>query len=203
MDILQGSKEWHELRLGKITASRITDVLASPDSITRNKYKNELIRQRMTGVIVESYSNIHMERGIALEPLARASYEVLYKTMVNQVAFVGHPTIEMAGASPDGLVGDKGLIEIKCPTPDNHIENLINDVAPKKYYGQMQWQMACLKKDWCDFISFDPDTHEHLKLFVKRVLRDDIWIKKAEQAVIAFDKEVEAGVLKLINIKFE
>jgi putative phage-type endonuclease len=206
MEIKQGTPEWLQLRIGKITASRIADILSQSkkgETATRAKYRNELIRQRMTGVLGEFYTNSHMQRGIELEPLARASYEVHRGLLVDQVAFVNHPTILSAGASPDGLIGSDGLIEIKCPTPDNHIENLINDEAPKKYFPQMQWQMACTGRKWCDFVSFDPDANEHIRLFVKRVYRDDDWIKGAEQAVIEFDKEVDAGVRKLHSIKFE
>ena len=205
-NIQQGTPEWLQLRLGKITASRIIDVLAqgkTGESLTRKKYKNNLVRQRMTGLFTESYTNPAMQRGIELEPLARASYEIKHNLIVDQISFVNHPTIKMAGASPDGLVNEDGLIEIKCPSPDNHIDNLINDEAPKKYFPQMQWQMACTGRKWCDFISFDPDTNEHLRMLVKRVNRDDEWIKNTEQEVIKFNQEIEDAITRLNNIKFE
>ena len=203
--IEQGSQEWLELRLGKITASRLSDVLASgrggSESLTRIKYRNELIRERLTGKRLEGYTNPSMERGTLLEPLARASYEVKNNVMVEQIAFVQHPIILTAGASPDGLVGEDGLIEIKCPDPSNHIANILDNgqSMQTKYNNQIQWQLACCgsNRQWCDLISFDPDMNNDLQLFVVRVERDNDYIKVMEQEVMKFDNEVTETILKL------
>ncbi|NBQ17170.1 exonuclease [bacterium] len=205
MEIIQGSQEWHDLRLGKITASKIADILAvgrSGESISRKNYKLDLIRERITGKRTEGYINGHMERGIELEPLARATYEVLKNVTVNQVAFVEHPTINMAGASPDGLIDHDGLLEIKCPKPENHVDHLLNNGANliAKYNPQVQWQLACTKRQWCDLVSFDPDMHPELQLFVTRIYRDNKWIAMAEKAVVEFDNEINESITKLKEI---
>jgi putative phage-type endonuclease len=202
MEIIQGSQEWHDLRLGKITASKIADILAvgrSGESISRKNYKLDLIRERITGKRTDVYVNGHMERGIELEPLARASYKVLKNVMVNQIAFVEHPTIKMAGASPDGLIGDDGLLEIKCPKPENHVDHLLNNGASliAKYNAQCQWQLACTNRQWCELVSFDPDMHPELQLFVTRIYRDNEWIAMAEKAVVDFDNEINESITKL------
>lgn len=203
MDIQQGSDEWHQLRLGKVTASRLSDVLASGrgggESKTREKYKNELIRERLTGKRVEGYTNTSMERGTALEPLARAFYEVKNNVFVDQVPFVIHPTISEAGCSPDGLVGDDGLIEIKIPNPENHVKALMTDNKEliSTYFEQVQWQLACTNRKWCDLISFDPDMPEEFQFSIVKIHRDDLWINSSEQEVIKFLNEVESGVNKL------
>ena len=205
--IEQGSHEWLELRLGKITASRLSDVLASgrggSESLTRIKYRNELIRERLTGKRLEGYTNPSMERGTLLEPLARALYEIKRNVMVNEIGFVQHPTIEMAGASPDGLV-DGGSIEIKCPTPANHLETALRGTAPSQYFAQMQWQMACLGDTYkfVDFVSYCPDVGEDLELFIVRVPRDDEWLQQAEKDVIIFLNEVSETFNKLKELKW-
>lgn len=207
-DIIQGSDEWHQLRLGKITASNISNVLAvgrnGNESLTRTKYKNDLIRERLTHKYVEGYTNAAMERGSALEPLARASYEVKFNVFVDQVAFVDHPFISQAGCSPDGLIGDKGLLEIKVPNPSNHIASFLDDGRElrQKYYAQVQWQMSCMpEREWVDLVSFDPDLDADLQLFIIKIPRDDEFIKMAEEAVIAFNDEITTTILKLKEIK--
>jgi putative phage-type endonuclease len=203
-NIQQGSSEWFEMRLGKITASRISDLMSkvkTGESAGRKKLKNELIRERLTGKRIEGYTNAAMERGNALEPLARASYEIRRNLFVDQLSFVNHPVISMAGCSPDGLIGDEGLIEIKCPNPENHLEHFINDGKDliNRYYAQVQWQMACCGSDrkWCDLVSFDPDISDALQLFITRVFRDDEFIKQAEEEVIAFNDEIDIIVQQL------
>ncbi len=189
----QGSPEWFEARIGKATASRVTDILATiktGEAITRRNYRMQLVCERLTGLKEEGYTNSHMERGTLLEPLARASYEVIKGLMVDEVGFVPHPTIEMAGASPDGLVGFDGLIEIKCPTAGNHIDTILSKEAPKKYISQMQFQMACTGRAWCDFVSYCPEVGANLELFIVRVMRDDEYIAETEKAIIAFLNEV-------------
>lgn len=203
MIIQQGSDEWFEMRLGKVTASRISDLLSkikSGESSGRKKLRNELIRERLTHKRIEGYTNAAMERGNVLEPLARASYEISRSLFVDQVPFVNHPVISMAGCSPDGLIGSDGLIEIKCPNPENHLEHILNDGVDliNRYFAQCQWQLACMpERKWCDLVSFDPDISEPLQLFITRIFRDDEWIANAEAEVIKFNDEVDTIVKQL------
>jgi predicted phage-related endonuclease len=141
-----------------------------------------------------------MERGIELEPIARSLYEFKQGVTVTEIGFVDHPSIEMAGASPDGIVGD-GLIEIKCPTPGNHVEALLSGKAPTKYIPQMQWQMACTGAKWCDFVSYCPLIGDNLALFVVRVERDDIYIAETENVVKLFLTEVADLTKQLKELK--
>jgi len=202
-EIIQGSDAWHQMRLGKITASRIASIMTkvkSGESAYRKRAKFEIIRERLTGKRIESYKTSLMQRGIDLEPLARAKYEHVKNVMIDQIAFVNHPTINMAGASPDGLIGDHALLEIKCPSPENHLGHLIDDGADlvASYNAQCQWQLACMPgRKYVDLVSFDPDQKEHLQLFIKRLYRDDAWIAEAEREVIALNDEIENIILKL------
>ena len=191
--IEQGSKEWLELRLGKVTASRIADVLAkgkSGEALSREDYRYELVVQRLTGDPGESFTNAAMEWGTATEPQARIAYEAQADVFVEQVPFVLHPTIEWFGCSPDGLIGDKGLLEIKCPNSKTHIKYLNAGKPPAKYVPQMQCQMAVTGRQWCDFVSFDPRLPDDLQLFVVRLDRDDEYIKSMEAEVVKFLDEV-------------
>ena len=196
----QGTKEWHDARLGKVTASRINDVLAwtkKGESVSRARYREELARQRITGERVEIPQNHHMERGITLEPVARKEYELATDTLVTEVGFYDHPTIQMTGASPDGVVGDDGLIEIKCPTEVNHLATIVNGEIPPRYFSQIQWQLACTNRQWCDYVSFCLDAPNNLQLFISRVYRSDDWIEETEKEVIKFLAEVDALVKQL------
>ena len=188
----QRTEEWFSARLGKVTASRVADVLAkikSGESASRKNYKMELVVQRLTGKPQESFTNAAMEWGTEQEPFARMAYEAHTGTFVKEEGFVDHPTIEGFGCSPDGLVGD-GLIEIKCPNTANHIETVLENKAPSKYIPQMQCQMACTGAKWCDFVSFDPRVPEDLQLFVVRVERDQEYIDSMEVEVKQFLSEV-------------
>lgn len=195
----QGTPEWHQLRLGKVTASRVSDVLAkirSGESASRKNYRAELVVQRLTGMPSESFTNAAMEWGTATEPMARIAYEIAKGVLVEQVGFIDHPTIAMFGCSPDGLVHD-GMIEIKCPNSATHIEYLTDNKAPAKYINQMQCQMAVTGRKWCDFVSFDPRLPEDLQLFVVRVERDQKYIDSMEVEVVEFLTEVEGMVNQL------
>jgi putative phage-type endonuclease len=199
----QRTEEWFSARLGKVTASRVADVVAktkSGYSASRANYMAQLVVERMTGTVAESYSNAAMEWGTEQEPLARAAYEAEVGVLVDEVGMIDHPTVEMSGASPDGLVGKDGLVEIKCPTTATHIDTLMGEEAPKKYYDQMQWQMACTGRKWCDFVSFDPRMPEGLQLFVKRVERNDEYIAMLESEVATFLQEVSDKVNKLKSL---
>lgn len=187
IDFPQGSPQWLESRAGKVTASRIADVLAkikAGEAAARRDYKAQIVAEILTGRPQEdTYINAEMQFGIDTEPLARAAYEAAEGVLVDQVGLVIHPTIERAAASPDGLVGDDGLVEIKCPKVATHLTYLIDGVAPAKYQPQMLWQMACCERDWVDFVSFRPDLPEHLQLFKVRFPRD-------EERILAMTAEV-------------
>ena len=197
--IEQGTEAWHQLRLGKITASRIADVIAqikSGEAASRADYRIELVCERLTGKPTEGFTNAHMERGIELEPYARAWYEVERGEFVKQVPFIDHPTIKNAGASPDGIVGE-GLIEIKCPMTKTHIKYLLEDRVPAKYMPQMAWQMACTHAKWVDFVSYCPELPADMQMFIKRYERDDAYIAELTTKVAEFDQEVEQMIARL------
>lgn len=198
--IQQGTPEWFAARLGNVTASRVADVIAktkSGYSASRDNYMAQLICERMTNTVAESYSNAAMQWGTETEPLARAAYESVADVLVDEVGYVQHPSIERAGASPDGLVGVDGLLEIKCPNTATHIETLLSEKVPSKYITQMQWQMACVGRQWCDFVSFDPRLPDGLQLFVKRVERDNLYIATLEIEVTLFLSELDNKIFKL------
>jgi len=198
--IEQGTDAWKALRLGKVTASRVADVLSkgkSGESASRKNYRTELVVQRLTGQPGESFTNAAMEWGTATEPMARVAYEVEKQQFVEQVAFVDHPSIEWFGCSPDGLVNDDGLIEIKCPNSTTHIEYLTDQKPPARYIPQMQCQMAVTGRQWCDFVSFDPRLPDDLQLFVVRLERDQEYIEAMEAEVKKFLSEVDEMFTKL------
>lgn len=202
--IEQGTPEWFASRLGKVTASRVADIVAktkSGYSTSRVNYMAQLVVERLTGVKFETFTNAAMEWGTQTEPLARAAYEVKNGVMVDETGLVDHPTIPMSGASPDGLVGDDGLIEIKCPNTATHIDTVLSGDADKRYLCQMQWQLAVTGRKWCDFVSYDPRMPDNLKLFIKRVERDDELIKELESEVVKFIQELDEKVEKLKSIK--
>ena len=202
--IVQGSPEWFAQRLGKVTASRVADVVAktkSGASASRTNYMTELALERITGTRQEGFTNSAMAWGADNEPLARAAYEALTGELVEEVPMIIHPTILMSGASPDGLVGKPGLLEIKCPNSATHMETLMSEKPAGKYITQMMWQMACTQRQWCDFVSFDPRFPQHLQLFTVRVMRDDVLIKSLENEVSKFLEELDATVEKLNNLK--
>jgi putative phage-type endonuclease len=197
----QGTPEWHELRRGKVTASRVADILAktkSGASASRQNYLIELALQRTTKTIEPSYTNAAMEWGTATEPQARVAYEVATHNFVDQVPFVDHPTIKGFGCSPDGLVGE-GLIEIKCPNSATHWEYFKYNRPPQKYVIQMQAQMAVTGAKWCDFVSFDPRMPERSQLLIVNVPRDDAFIAEMESEIKQFLSEVETEVKLMEN----
>lgn len=196
----QRSPEWFAARCGKLTASRLSEALATTKSgwgASRANIRAELICERLTGVPTEGYVNKEMQWGTDTEPHARAAYEFHRNCDVALVGFVDHPRIAMSGASPDGLVGDDGLIEIKCPNTATHFETLLGQPIAEKYIKQMQWQMACTGRRWCDFCSFDPRVPEEMRLFVQRVPRDDKLIATLEKDVELFLREIDTCVAAL------
>ena len=199
----QGTEEWFTIRIGKVTASRVADVIAKTKtgySATRDNYMAQLVCERLTGQKGESFSNAAMQHGTDTEPLARAAYEALRDVLVDEVGFVPHPSIIMAGASPDGLVGDDGLLEIKCPNTATHLQTLLDRKVPEKYITQMMWQMACADRPWCDFVSFDPRLPEKHQLFIKRINYDPDMVNLLENSVIQFLGDVDLKIQQLESL---
>lgn len=198
--IEQGSVDWHELRRGSATASRIADAVArtkNGHSAGRANYEAQLVAERLTGKVTESFSSPEMRRGTEIEPEARIAYEFYADVDVEQIAYVPHPEIEMSGASPDGLVGDDGLIEIKCPKTSTHIDTLLAKTVPKKYTTQMQFQMACTGRQWCDYVSYDPRLPATMQLYIARIERNDERISELEGEVREFLEGVQRKVAEL------
>jgi putative phage-type endonuclease len=196
----QRTPEWHAARLGRVTASRVADIVAKTKTgygTGRANYMAELICERLTGTQGAFYSNAAIQWGVEKEPDARAAYEEAVGMFVVEVGFIPHNTISMAGASPDGLVGDGGLVEIKCPNTATHIDTLLSGFVPNKYINQMQWQMACTGRQWCDFVSFDPRMPEGMQIWIKRVDRDNVLIAELEKEVISFLSELENKIVQL------
>lgn len=199
----QRSEEWYSARLGKVTASRLSDVLATiktGEAAARANYRIELVAERLTGKSTPGFTSAAMQWGVDCEPMARSAYETETGLIVTDVGFVDHPTIAMTGASPDGLVGDDGLIEIKCPDTKTHIQTLTSKKAPSEYIPQMQWQMACTGRQWVDFVSFDPRLPEHLMLEIIRVDRDQSLIDKYSESVNRFLADV-SHTIHLLNTR--
>lgn len=196
----QRSPEWYAARLGKVTASRVADVVAKTKtgySTSRANYMAELICERLTGMQGASFTSAAMQWGIDTEPMARSAYEGAVGELAVETGFIPHHTIVMAGASPDGLIGTDGLVEIKCPITATHIETLLGQSVPGRYVTQMQWQMACTDRKWCDFVSYYPGMPENMQLFIKRVERDDAVITELEDEVIKFLNELDQKVKQL------
>lgn len=189
----QRSEEWFAARLGKATASKIADIMARTKSgygAARTNYAAQLITERLTGEKSDSFTNAAMQWGTETEPRARAAYEFLHGVEVEEVGFIDHPNLAMSGASPDGLVGADGLVEIKCPNTATHLATLEGSKIDRKYILQMQWQMACTDRNWCDFASYDPRLPLSMQLHVERVERDDGLIAEIEEEVGKFLTEI-------------
>jgi putative phage-type endonuclease len=200
MDLPQGSTEWLAMRAGKVTASRVADVMAkikSGEAAARRDYRAQLVAEILTGKPQEDgYLNAEMQWGLDQEPLARSAYEVAKGVLVDQPGFVMHPTIDRAGASPDGVAGKIGL-EIKCPKTATHLQYLDAGTVPTKYEPQMLWQMCCMEAEACDFVSFDPRLPVHLQLFIVRFPRDDKRITEITAEVTVFLREVDEIIERL------
>jgi putative phage-type endonuclease len=193
--IEQGTNEWHLMRLGKVTGSRVAELMAktkSGEAASRKNYMMELLCQRLTGKREESFNSLAMQRGTDLEPIARSFYEAANKVMAEESSFVFHSVIKAFGASPDGFVGDDGLIEIKCPNTAQHIDFITTKKPDGKYIWQMQAQMACTGRKWCDFVSFDDRLPERLQFDSVRIWRDDEKIAEMEAEIVKFLDELDA-----------
>ena len=203
--IEQRTEAWHQQRLGRVTASRVADVIAKTKtgaSASRDNYATQLVLERLTNKQAEFYSNAAMQWGTETEPMARQAYELKRGVFVDEVGFIDHPTIEMRGASPDGLVGKNGLVEIKCPESKTHMEYLLSGKAPAKYIPQMMWQMACTGREWCDFVSFDPRFPENLQILVVKVEYDPTYVKMLELEITQFldDVSKKVEILRKFNV---
>jgi len=194
----QGSQEWKQARCGRVTASRVHDIVAVTRSggytSGRKNYLAELVTERLTGQPAPSYQSAAMAYGIECEPEARFAYALAMGVEVEEVGFVPHPTIEMAGCSPDGLLRTNGLLEIKCPNSATHIETLLGAKLDPAYLDQMQFQMACTGRQWCDFVSFDKRLPPAMQMHVQHIERDDKHIAKLDIEVEQFLIDLDATV---------
>jgi hypothetical protein len=194
LSLEQGSELWVAARCGLVTASRCADVIAMTkkgESAARRNYRSELIVEILTGVPYPRYVSQEMQWGIDQEPFARAAYEMQRDLLVETCGFVVHPDIARFGASPDGLVGDDGLIQIKCPNTATHLTWMLAGAVPIEHCPQMLAEMACTGRAWCDFVSYDPRLPSHLQLFVRRYERDEAMIATLETEVVHFNAEIE------------
>jgi putative phage-type endonuclease len=186
-----------------VTASRVSDVVATlrggGPGASRATYMGQLIAERLSGEPASSFSSAAMQWGTETEPMARGAYEWVTGGTVTEAGFIQHMTIEMAGMSPDGLIGDDGLVEIKCPNTSTHIDTLLSEKAPAKYIDQMQWQMACSGREWCDFVSYDPRMPLSMNMYITRIMRDDARINHLESSVIIFIEEMDDKIKQLTN----
>lgn len=199
----QGTQLWFETRLGMLTSSRIADAIAKRKRNPKEPLqayldlRMDLAVERVTRKPAEHFVSQWMERGAELEPLARAAYELRTDASVSSVDFVLHPTMEWCGCSPDGITGEEGLIEIKCPKRNTHAEYLLGEVAPEQYVPQMMWQMACTGRQWTDFVSYHPDFPDPLDLFICRLNRDGQSIAVMEAEATVFLKETADLTMRL------
>ena len=198
----QGTDEWFEARLGKVTASRIADVMSKTKTgygAARAKYKNEVIAERLSGTVLDRFVTPAMRWGIETEPAARSVYEMRTGNMVREVGFIQHPFIRNAGASPDGIIGNEGGLEIKCPQTTTHIDTLLTGSSVSTYILQMQWQLACTGLKWCDFVSYDPRLPDEIAIYIRRVDRDEALISEITEEVSKFLLEVDQAIEIIYN----
>lgn len=200
-NVEQGSDLWKQIRLGHVTASNMAEVMSkgkgSAEAVGRYKYKVRLVAERMTATAGESYSNAAMEWGVEQEQFACIAYEAEKNTFLDKTGFWLHPSIKWLGVSPDRLVGDDGLVEVKCPNTTTHLGYLFEQKVPTDYYKQIQCQLWVTGRNWCDFISFDPRLPKRNQLLIVRVERDESLINEMEAETLRFLDEVENLIIKL------
>lgn len=195
-NVQQGTAEWLQIRTGRLTASRMGDVMAKRkrgdgELACRRDYRMELVCERLTGRASDHYVSPAMDRGSEMEPFARAAYEVATGADVNQVGFILHPTMDFSGASPDSLVDSDGGLEIKAPNTATHLEWMMAGIVPEEHQPQLLWNMACAERAWWDFLSFDDRLPPGLRIFACRMHRDDKRIAEMEYEAIHFNEEIE------------
>ena len=207
LNIQQGSPEWLVERIGCVTASRVKDVVSKTKkgepSAARASYRLELLTEIITGRAAEHFVSREMDFGTENESLAREVYALNRGVEVERIGYVRHPGIPRSGASPDGLIGENGLVEIKVPNTTTHLEYLLEGKVPSEYKPQMFWQMACSQRDWCDFVSYDPRLPEEFGLFIIRLERDEKVITNMEAEVETFIAELNEMAEKLLKLRKE
>lgn len=196
----QRTEEWRALRLGKVTASRMADLTAQTKSgwsTSRANYAAELVLERLTGTPTEHYVSPAMQYGTDKEAEALSAYCFATGSSVDAVGFIVHPTIDQSGCSPDGLVGDDGMVQIKCPIPATHLDTLLTQNIDGRYLKQIQWEMACAERKWCDYVSYRPDFPPQMQIFIKRVTVNDVMVSEMTGHVLDFLTEVAGTVANL------
>lgn len=198
MTILQRSEDWHADRCGKVTASRVKDISAKPKTgKAYNALTLTILTERLTGIQEETPTTGPMQWGIDQEIHAITAYENETGNFVVGTGLVDHPAIKMSGASPDGLVDQDGQLEVKCPNSQNHLNTVLTKEVPGEYIPQITWQLACTRRKWCDFVSYDPRLPEYLQLVIIRVFAKDLDIAGIEQSVIKFNQKIDQIVAEL------
>jgi len=199
-DLVQGSEEWFSASAGHLGASQIADALAKTKSgwgASRQALMAQLICERLTGLPTTGYKSAPMQWGNDIEQEARLAYEMRRGLFVTRVGLIRHPTIAWTHASPDGLVGDDGLVEFKCPESHTHLGYLLAGRFPDRLRKQVDWQMACSGRQWCDLVSYDPRFPGHLQLMIMRIERDATVISELEKDVRLFLADIEAKIARL------
>jgi hypothetical protein len=195
VDCEQNSAKWISARTGRVTASRICDLMATlkrgGEAASRRDYRAELIAERLTGKAESRYLSKEMRYGSEQEPFARTAYEIRSENIVDQVGFVFHPRLDFSGASPDGLIREDGGVELKCPKSTTHLAYMAAGTVPKEYEDQLLWNMACSEREWWDFVSFDPRLPEKLRLLIVRMPRDEARIGEIERGVMTLNNEID------------
>ena len=203
LELIQGTEEWRQARVGSLGASRIADAIARTKGgygASRANLMAELVCERLTGQPAPTFISAAMQHGTETEPEARDSYVFYTGNQVEQVGLIRHRSIEQSHASPDGLIGDDGMLEIKCPQPAAHLETLLTQKIPEKYVTQMMWQLACSGRQWVDYVSYSPSFPENMRLFIKRLPRDDKRIAELESEVAAFLLEMAVKLSELNSL---
>src|SRR5271165_863715 len=214
VNVIQGSFQWLQARTVRVTASGVADVMAflkrgdkkGGDTAARSAYKAQIVSEILTGQASgEGFINSYMERGTEQEPYARAAYEIRNDVSVDTVGFVIHPTIERFGASPDGLIGLDGGVELKNPKTSTHIDYMLAGILPVEYEPQVMSCLSCTERDWWDFVSFDSRLPLRHQMFKIRVFRNEERIKEIESGVLSFLQEVDdiIGRLNELNPEVE
>ena len=190
-EMQQRSDEWYAVKCGKISASSVSDVLAGGKGITRKKYMMRLLAENVSGIPQETYKNGAMEWGIETEPLAKRAYEDSNYVAVKEVGFV--EIDEFTGCSPDGMIGDDGLIEIKCPNTSTHLGYILENKMPSEYVLQVQMQLWVCDRKWCDFVSYDP-----------RVPKRPLWsirVERNEEKITEIKDGIKKFVAEMLDLK--
>ena len=202
--LMQNTPEWLMQRIGMCTGSKVADVIGRKKQTKaqiekgevaeylkgRDDYMWDVVVERLTGRATDHYISPAMEHGTDTEPLARAAYETAMDVDVKHGGFFVHPQMEWFGASPDGLIGTDGILEIKCPTTRVHLQYLKDDEIPIDYAPQMLAELACTERKWCDFVSYDDRLPANMRLFIKRFERNDALIAGMEAEVKTFLEDV-------------